>query len=59
MSEWHKCFICDCEFRDPNIAGYWDYCPTCRGVKVLDGKGATAPAPKREKTAKINRLKNR
>ena len=27
---WHKCFLCDCEFLDPEIPGYWAYCPSCK-----------------------------
>lgn len=30
MIGWHKCFLCDCEFYDPSIPGYWGWCPNCR-----------------------------
>lgn len=27
---WHKCFICDTLYHEPEETGYWGYCPTCR-----------------------------
>lgn len=30
MNGWHKCHLCDCEFYDPAIDGYWGWCPGCR-----------------------------
>ena len=30
MNGWHKCHLCDCEFYDPSLDGYWGWCPDCR-----------------------------
>ena len=30
MNGWHQCHLCDCEFFDPNLDGYWGWCPSCR-----------------------------
>ena len=30
MNGWHKCHLCDCEFFDPDLDGYWGWCPGCR-----------------------------
>ena len=33
MNGWHKCHLCDCEFFDPDLDGYWGWCPGCRERK--------------------------
>ena len=33
---WHKCHLCDCEFFDPSIPGYWAWCPECREAQKAE-----------------------
>lgn len=34
MNGWHKCHLCDCEFFDPDLDGYWGWCPGCREAQT-------------------------
>ena len=34
MSAWHKCYLCECEFWDPSLTGWWGWCPGCRDPQV-------------------------
>ncbi len=51
-SEWHKCYLCDCEFRDPSIPGYWGYCPSCRKVEEDHKADSTKPGEAEASPAK-------
>ncbi len=52
MSEWHKCYLCDCEFRDPGLNGYWDYCPSCRKVEKDRRSDSAKPSEAKASPAK-------
>ena len=36
MNGWHKCHLCDCEFFDPDLDGYWGWCRDCRKVAIKE-----------------------
>jgi len=49
MSNWHKCHLCDCEFYDAELEGYWGWCPSCR--KAEEDRKANSAKPSEAKAS--------
>ena len=54
MDGWHKCHLCDCEFFDPNLDGYWGWCRDCR--ETTTGK---KESPKKTKKGTTNEIRSK
>ena len=54
MNGWHKCHLCDCEFFDPNLDGYWGWCPSCRQATTVKKE-----APKKTKKGTTNEIRSK
>ena len=54
MNGWHKCHLCDCEFYDPALDGYWGWCPGCRERAAIKKE-----SPKKTKKGITNEIRSK
>ena len=54
MNGWHKCHLCDCEFFDPALDGYWGWCPSCRERTTVKKE-----SPKKTKKGITNEIRSK